>query len=198
MALIVNTCAYCPNVAVRTEPFSGKPCCDECFNLLIGGEANDPPFRCGNETPVPDRSTWTEADLLDAATYGRCRCGQPFRARIDRDEEGRPTRMYAACDDGHEMGAEQPPNVATMDTAAGGTVSAAMWCVICGGPPEFAISYERREIMAHYGSCLNHVHQVADRALTDLGRIDAQDFRTIRTSPNQRRDVLEVEVRDDQ
>ena len=45
----MSDCAYCLNQAVRTDPFGQEPCCNECFNLLIGGEADDPPFRCGNE-----------------------------------------------------------------------------------------------------------------------------------------------------
>jgi hypothetical protein len=44
-----------------------------------------------------------ERDLADAATYGLCPCGRPYRARLDRDDEGRPTRSYAACDVGHDM-----------------------------------------------------------------------------------------------
>jgi hypothetical protein len=45
-------CEYCPNAAVRVEPFGGQPCCDACFNLLIGGEPDDPPWRCGNAPTV--------------------------------------------------------------------------------------------------------------------------------------------------
>lgn len=40
-------CAYCTNEATRTDPFSGEPVCDEDFHVLIGGEADDPPWRCG-------------------------------------------------------------------------------------------------------------------------------------------------------
>lgn len=47
----MNDCGYYLNPAVRTEPFGGQECCDECFNLLIGGEPDDPPWRCGNCTP---------------------------------------------------------------------------------------------------------------------------------------------------
>lgn len=44
-------CDYCgnPEVRDRPEPFGGKPCCEACFNLLIGGEADDPPWRCSRE-----------------------------------------------------------------------------------------------------------------------------------------------------
>lgn len=43
-------CDFCGNVDVREypEPFTGKPCCDSCFNVLIGGNEDDPPWRCGN------------------------------------------------------------------------------------------------------------------------------------------------------
>lgn len=43
-------CHFCgdPNVRDVPEPFTQKPCCDGCFNLLIGGEFDDPPWRCGN------------------------------------------------------------------------------------------------------------------------------------------------------
>lgn len=47
-------CDYCgaPDVRDRPEPFGGKPCCDACFNLIIGGEADDPPFRCSRQRSV--------------------------------------------------------------------------------------------------------------------------------------------------
>jgi len=46
-----QACAYCgnPDVRDRPEPFGGKPCCDPCFNILIGGDENDPAWRCGND-----------------------------------------------------------------------------------------------------------------------------------------------------
>lgn len=42
-------CDYCgaPDVRENPEPFGGNPCCDGCFNLLVGGSVNDPPWRCG-------------------------------------------------------------------------------------------------------------------------------------------------------
>lgn len=44
-------CHYCgePDVRDVPEPFGGKPCCDRCFNLLIGGEEGDSPWRCGTD-----------------------------------------------------------------------------------------------------------------------------------------------------
>jgi hypothetical protein len=45
----MGECDFCGEPAVRTEPFSGKPCCDGCFNVIIGGERDDPPWHCGNE-----------------------------------------------------------------------------------------------------------------------------------------------------
>lgn len=42
-------CAYCLNDAVRHDPFGQQPCCDECFNIIIGGEPDDPPWRCAHE-----------------------------------------------------------------------------------------------------------------------------------------------------
>lgn len=44
-------CHYCtePNPQMREnpEPFGGKPCCETCFNILIGGTEDDEPWRCG-------------------------------------------------------------------------------------------------------------------------------------------------------
>lgn len=42
-------CAYCGNPDVRDipEPYGGKPCCDPCFSMVIGGEPDDRPWRCG-------------------------------------------------------------------------------------------------------------------------------------------------------
>jgi hypothetical protein len=51
---MTDHCEYCVNRATRTEPFSGNPCCDQCFNILIGGEADDPPWRCGNAPEASD------------------------------------------------------------------------------------------------------------------------------------------------
>lgn len=48
-----GTCSFCDNTAVRDEPFAGKRCCNQCFNLLIGGDADDEPWRCGNATTTP-------------------------------------------------------------------------------------------------------------------------------------------------
>ncbi len=44
-------CDFCgdPNVRDDPEPFGGKRCCDPCFSLLIGGELDDRPWRCGND-----------------------------------------------------------------------------------------------------------------------------------------------------
>jgi hypothetical protein len=43
-------CDFCgdPDIRDTPEPFSGKPCCDKCFNVVIGGDVDDPPWRCGN------------------------------------------------------------------------------------------------------------------------------------------------------
>lgn len=43
-------CAYCNDateVRENPEPFGGQPCCEACFNQIIGGERDDPPWRCG-------------------------------------------------------------------------------------------------------------------------------------------------------
>lgn len=42
-------CAYCEATEVREhpDPFGGQPCCEACFNVLIGGAPDDPPWRCG-------------------------------------------------------------------------------------------------------------------------------------------------------
>lgn len=45
----------------------------------------------------------------------------------------------------------------------------AMWCIHCGALPEVTLSVERNSVLAHYGACMAHVHQVADRMLADLG-----------------------------
>lgn len=44
-------CAYCghPEVREYPDPFGQQRCCDGCFNQLIGGDRNDPPWRCGTE-----------------------------------------------------------------------------------------------------------------------------------------------------
>jgi hypothetical protein len=49
-------CGYCDATEVREnpEPFGGLPCCEACFNLLIGGSADDPPWRCGTASPTSD------------------------------------------------------------------------------------------------------------------------------------------------
>jgi hypothetical protein len=48
---------------------------------------------------------FNERDLLDAQTYGVCRCGRPIRARLSRsfNEDGTPLAGYswASCDEGH-------------------------------------------------------------------------------------------------
>lgn len=43
-------CDYCgdPNVRDLPEPFGGKPCCDRCFSLLIGGNEDAPSWRCAH------------------------------------------------------------------------------------------------------------------------------------------------------
>lgn len=47
----IGPCHYCqePNPEMREnpEPFGGEPCCEVCFIMLIGGEPDDPPWRCG-------------------------------------------------------------------------------------------------------------------------------------------------------
>ena len=45
---MADACEYCGKPAVRYDPFAQKPCCNPCFNLIIGGDEDDPPFRCGN------------------------------------------------------------------------------------------------------------------------------------------------------
>lgn len=46
-------CAYCPETEVHElpEPFGGQPCCEGCFTVLIGGERDDLPWRCGTSLP---------------------------------------------------------------------------------------------------------------------------------------------------
>ena len=48
-------CEYCGDFEIRDnpEPFGGKKCCNRCFNQLIGGEPDDPEFKCG--TPYLQR-----------------------------------------------------------------------------------------------------------------------------------------------
>ena len=50
----IGGCDFCgaPDVRENPEPFSGKPCCDQCFNLLIGDDADAPAWRCGNALAV--------------------------------------------------------------------------------------------------------------------------------------------------
>lgn len=54
-------CDYCGEPAVKIDPFAQNPCCDGCFNVIIGGEADDPPWRCGN-APEPVASDAPEAN----------------------------------------------------------------------------------------------------------------------------------------
>ena len=43
-------CEFCRNPeAPKVDPFTQKPCCDGCFNEIIGGDRDDRPWRCGNE-----------------------------------------------------------------------------------------------------------------------------------------------------
>ncbi len=44
-------CEYCgaPEVRESPEPFGQRRCCDPCFNQLIGGDRDDPPWRCGTQ-----------------------------------------------------------------------------------------------------------------------------------------------------
>lgn len=49
----VGLCAYCDEadpakIRENPEPWGGRACCEACFNLLIGGSEDDPPWRCGN------------------------------------------------------------------------------------------------------------------------------------------------------
>ena len=44
-------CDFCESTeAPKLDPFTHKPCCDGCFNEIIDGDRDDPPWRCGNET----------------------------------------------------------------------------------------------------------------------------------------------------
>lgn len=48
-----GACAYCgtnDNIRENPEPFGGQQCCESCFNMLIGGDEDDPPWRCGTVT----------------------------------------------------------------------------------------------------------------------------------------------------
>lgn len=57
-------CEYCEREAVRTEPFGLRRCCDPCFNVLIGGNEDDEPWRCGT---LPMRFTFA-ADRTEATS----------------------------------------------------------------------------------------------------------------------------------
>lgn len=46
-------CAYCgalEDIRENPDPFGGQRCCEGCFNQIIGGERDDPPWRCGTES----------------------------------------------------------------------------------------------------------------------------------------------------
>ena len=45
----MTECEYCGDPATREDPFAHKPCCEGCYNLLIGSEPDDP--RDGNVEP---------------------------------------------------------------------------------------------------------------------------------------------------
>jgi hypothetical protein len=54
------------------------------------------------------------------------------------------------------------------------TVSAAVWCLACGAPPDVALTIERHHVLAHYGACWAHVVTVAQRARDDVQAADAR------------------------
>ena len=58
-----------------------------------------------------------------------------------------------------------------------GALDAAAWCIKCGALPELAITVERRGVLAHYGSCWQHVTDVADRARYDAARAELEAAR---------------------
>lgn len=80
-------------------------------------------------------------------------------------------------------------------------VAASAWCVICGADPEATITSERRGVLMHYGTCMAHVHQVAERMQRDLDRIDREDraralaSQGMWASPGDEQEVLELQVR---
>ena len=46
-------CEYCgtvENIRESPDPFGQKQCCEGCFSVLIGGEYDDAPWRCGTES----------------------------------------------------------------------------------------------------------------------------------------------------
>ena len=49
-------------------------------------------------------------------------------------------------------------------------VTLAAWCIKCGALPDLVLTVERNRVLAHYGSCWQHVDEVADRARADLIR----------------------------
>lgn len=46
---ILYGCHYCGGEDTRYDPFAGEPCCNACFNDIIGGDTEDEPFVCGTE-----------------------------------------------------------------------------------------------------------------------------------------------------
>ena len=53
----------------------------------------------------------------------------------------------------------------------------AVWCVICGDAPTFAISSERGDVIAHWGACHEHLLQVAARILSARDTIEYERLR---------------------
>lgn len=45
----MHTCTYCDKPSTTVDPFSGNVCCDECFAIIISGEEDAKPFKCGND-----------------------------------------------------------------------------------------------------------------------------------------------------
>ena len=57
--LIAGACAYCgatEDIRENPEPFGRQQCCEACFSQIIGGERDDPPWRCGNALSGPSLS----------------------------------------------------------------------------------------------------------------------------------------------
>lgn len=48
-------CDYCgtfEDIREYPDPIGGKRCCEGCFNQIIGGERDDPPWRCGTSLDI--------------------------------------------------------------------------------------------------------------------------------------------------
>lgn len=66
-------CEYCGTVEDIRElpdPFGHRQCCEGCFSLLIGGEDDDDPWRCGTKPRSLTASAKRPTEPVDNGSSG--------------------------------------------------------------------------------------------------------------------------------